>query len=137
MDINDADYHEINALFTEFDKDKSGNLELSELKVAFKRALALSQDVQARTMDAMTWVTTWQQRSSQANDLADQTQEYEDEKKRLAFQQNTQGQVLVDKLGSFFSVTKGNGLLVSVLGENLGLICKLCPFFALAPGYCE
>ena len=107
-------------------QDKNGNLDVSEIQVAFKRALAISQDVQARSRDAMSIVTTWQQRSVQAKDLADQTQEYEDEKKRLASIQNGQGQALADQLGSFFSVSKGNGVIVSAQRELLWLMCTLC-----------
>mmetsp|Transcript_61748 Transcript_61748/g.122057 ORF Transcript_61748/g.122057 Transcript_61748/m.122057 type:complete len:326 (-) Transcript_61748:184-1161(-) len=108
-------------------QDKNGNLDVSEIQVAFKRALAISQDVQARSRDAMSIVTTWQQRSVQAKDLADQTQEYEDEKKRLASIQNGQGQALADQLGSFFSVSKGNGVIGDTLTWDVdgdGMISK-------------
>ena len=45
--IKESDVHEIDALFKEFDKDSSGNLEIPELKVAFKRAMLAAGEVRA------------------------------------------------------------------------------------------
>jgi len=99
LHLGEKDCKEIDALFTGFDNDKSEKLELAELKVAVKRALAMAQDVDSRTSDAQVQVNMWLEHKKQALELAEQTAEYEEEKQRCAEMKAAKGESLMEKLG--------------------------------------
>ena len=102
-------------------QDKSEKLEISELKVAFKRALAIAQDVESRTSDANVQVNMWLEHKKQAIDLAEQTGEFEEEKQRLADMQAAKGQSLMEKLG------KKTGTIVSARATHPAKHCSPPP----------
>ena len=97
-------------------QDKSEKLEIAELKVAFKRALAQAQDVESRTSDAQVQVNMWLEHKKQAADLAEHTAEFEEEKQRLTDMQAAKGQSLMEKLG------KKAGTIVNAHASHLELL---------------
>ena len=114
-------------------QDKSEKLELSELKVAVKRALAMAQDVESRISDAQVQVNMWHEHKKQALELAEQTAEYEEEKQRCADMQAAKGESLMEKLGKKSSTIVRARLTTGAPVASVALVSLLWLFAPPTP----
>ena len=101
--VGEADIKEIDALFSSFDKDSSGSLELAELKVAFKRAMVAAMEKEGKVGDVTKRAAQLTQVADEAREVVELTLEYETELAALSEMQASQGTNLEEKLGTLFA----------------------------------
>ena len=103
LGVSDADVKEIDALFGSFDKDSSGFLELSELKVGFKRAMLAAAEMEAQSRDVLERVGQLRRLADEAKAVAELTLDLESEQRSLDEMQSKGGSTLEARLGATIS----------------------------------
>lgn len=98
--IVEKDVHNIDNLFKQWDKDGSGFLDLSELRVAFKQAIVEANEVEAKARDVRERAATLRRLGALAAEAMERTGELEDEERILADMREKRGASLEEKIGA-------------------------------------
>ena len=93
------DVKEIDSLFKDWDKDSSGFLELTELKVAFKYALVKAAEVAGGSKEIRERAERLRHIAAQAKEVVERTAELETEEATLQSMKDSKGKTLEEKLG--------------------------------------
>ena len=120
--VTEKDIHNVDDMFKEFDKDASGFLELSELKIAFKRAYVAHASVNADVDEIRDKAAVMRKIKEEAKEVGELTKELEAEEATLADLKDKKSMTVQEKLGLFFTkrnIHIGDMMKLDTSGDGL------------------
>ena len=103
LGVAEYDVHKIDELFKQFDADESGFLDVSEIKVAFKRAVLAAREVAGNAKEVRDKAERLRQLAVEAAAVAATTAELEEEEASFKLMKESQGSSIEEKVSSLLA----------------------------------